>query len=179
MDAEPVGEHRAHLAERSDLMLEDPGDPWKAAGSCPARVIGAPPGGATALRKAGCHFCPRPESARSGVRRERVVVAEQLRGDVGVGCAPDVEQLTHVVGLGCLYCRGSGVDPATLRSPGAGARSLTTRTGLSSVRGVSLHDQGRSAEDTQVLRHDARSSIMRTYAAYGMLYFDAHRPGSS
>jgi hypothetical protein len=101
MDAEPVGEHRGHLAKRSDLMLEDPGEPWKAAGELPGTRDRRAAWWRHRTEEAGCHFCPRREPARSGIRRERVVGAEQLRGDVGVCGAPDVEQLTRVVGLGC------------------------------------------------------------------------------
>ena len=119
-DTEPVSEHPRHLAERGEVVLEDPGDPGQAAGELPGPHDGRAAGRSHRADEPGRHLRPRPEPVRCGVRRECVVGAEEVRGDVGVGGAPDVEQLARVVGLAC----GLGVDTQAVGQPHGEQRAV-------------------------------------------------------
>ena len=87
------------LAESGEMFLEDRGDPGKAVG----KLAGAHERRAARRRdraqEAGDHLGPRPEAGGSRVPRQRVVGAEDLGGDVGIGRAADVEQQARVVRL--------------------------------------------------------------------------------
>ena len=95
-DAEPIGEHPGHLAELSDVMLDDLGECWNAPCELTSAGDGVPPGGATARKKPAVISARDPNLLGDAyvVRRRR---PEELRGDIGVGGASDVEQLARVV----------------------------------------------------------------------------------
>ena len=98
--AEPVGQHGRHLAERGDVALEHPGRGRQPAAICRARTGVGLPESARARRIPAVISACDPNLVGHGVPGQRVVVAEQLGGHVRVGGAAHVEQQAGVVGLG-------------------------------------------------------------------------------
>ena len=98
-EPKPVGEHVRDLAEGGEMFLEDQRDPGQPvrelAGAHERRAVRR----SDRAKEAGHHLRPRPEPGRSRVPRQRVVGAEDLGGDVGIGRAADVEQQAGVVRL--------------------------------------------------------------------------------
>ena len=81
------------------MFLEDQRDPGKAKGELAGAYERRAAGRGDRAYEAGRHLGPRPEPCGSRVARQRVVGAEDLGSDIGVGRTADVEQQARVVGL--------------------------------------------------------------------------------
>jgi hypothetical protein len=117
---EPVGQHLCHFAEGREMFFEHERDPRKAEGKLTRAHEWRVSWRGDRAQEAGDHLSPRPESDRGRVRRQSVIGAEELGGDVGVGRAADVEQQARVVRLR----RRLRIDAQTIGKPHCNKRAL-------------------------------------------------------
>jgi hypothetical protein len=151
--AEPVGQHLRHLAQGGDLALEQQRQLRNPERKLPRTHQRRVTRWSQRPHEPRHHLGPRPEPGRKCVGRQRVLIAEDLGGDVGICGAADVEQQARVVRLR----RRLRIDAQSFAEPHRDQRAvqpvLEGNTDAEVSRQRQRRDQFRGADLCPVQRH--------------------------